>query len=365
VSRPLSKHIDNAELDALMPTVPEMAPTLDGSSLDVTREIRQHVAACQECREKVQQYLFLVSPQPTEVRPAAARGPDCPEDIDWYDVVLGLWPEFKATQLLAHAAVCDHCGPRLRAATRLEGDPTPWEESFLAELRAPSNPVPGANAFWRLPRLQSLKGLTAALALVLIAGALTVRSSLLPPHLSGQEFVEFAVASHRQHAQGRLALDVRSDSQQALNEWFKAKSPFSLALPARSPLAAEQRPYRLEGARLVPVKAKTAVFIAYQLQTSTLQTTAASLTVIPDSVAVASGGTEAGFKKVTFHYSTAEGYKVVTWSLHGLTYALVSSEGNKTQRSCMVCHSALGDRDLSGTATPLPITPNPLDPFLQ
>ena len=49
----------------------------------------------------------------------------------------------------------------------------------------------------------------------------------------------------------------------------------------------------------------------------------------------------------------AEGYKVVSWSLKGRTYALVSHESNTTQRSCMVCHSAMGDRDLTQTPTPL------------
>lgn len=362
MSRPLNKHIDNAELDALMPTAPEMARALEAPSWEVIREIRQHLAACRECRRKAQQYWLLVSQHFTELREVVPPGADCPDDIDWYEVALGLWPEFKVTQLLAHAGMCDHCGPRLRAASRMEAAPTPDEEEFLDELRAPPRPDSGSTGAGHVPHPQSLKWWAAALALVLAAGALAVRSS--PSHLSGQEFAEFAVATHRQRAQGTLALDVHSDSPSALNEWFKAKSPFSLALPARPILADEQRPCRMEGARLVQLKGTSAVFIAYQVQT-TLKTTAASLTVIPVSLAVAFGGTEAAFKKVTFHYSTVEGYKVVTWSLHGLTYALVSSEGNRTQRSCMVCHSALGDRDLSGTATPLPITPNPLDPVLQ
>jgi anti-sigma factor RsiW len=160
--------------------------------------------------------------------------------------------------------------------------------------------------------------------------------------------VEFAVSAHRQHAQGSLALDVRSDSQQTLNEWLKAKSPFSLALPASPAAPGEERPYRLEGARLVQVGGKTAAYVAYQMQTGP-----ASLMVTPDSVAVASGGIQVDYKKVSFHYSMVEGYRVVTWSLHGLTYALVSQEGNNTQRSCMVCHAAMRDRDLSHTPTPL------------
>jgi anti-sigma factor RsiW len=156
------------------------------------------------------------------------------------------------------------------------------------------------------------------------------------------------VNNHRQYVQGSLALDVHSDSQQTLNEWFKTRSQFSQAVPASPAAPGEERPYRLEGARLVQVRGKTAAYIAYSMQTSPV-----GLMVMPDSVAVASGGIEADFKRVSFHYRMVEGYKVVTWSIHGLTYALVSQEGNSSQQSCMVCHSAMRDRDLSRTPTPL------------
>ena len=66
---------------------------------------------------------------------------------------------------------------------------------------------------------------------------------------------------------------------------------------------------------------------------------AVSLMITPDTVALAGGGVEAQFTNVRFHYSRLDGYKVVTWSVHGLTYALVSQEDDSTQRSCMVCHS--------------------------
>jgi hypothetical protein len=123
-------------------------------------------------------------------------------------------------------------------------------------------------------------------------------------------------------------------------------------LPASPAAPGEDRPDRLEGARLVQVAGKPAVYIAYQMQTGP-----ASLVVTPDTVAVASGGVELDFQKVSFHYRMVEGYKVVTWSLHGRTYALVSQEGNSTQRSCMICHSAMRDRDLSQSPTPLRAQP--------
>src|SRR6185312_11454852 len=120
-----------------------------------------------------------------------------------------------------------------------------------------------------------------------------------------------------------------------------------------------------EGARLVQVGGKTAAFIAYQMSTAQMSKAAVSLVVAPDSVAVASGGVVADFKKVSFHYATLDGYKVVTWSVHGRTYALVSEEGNSTQRSCMVCHSAMKDRDLDRTPTPLQDGRKAIEHFLQ
>jgi anti-sigma factor RsiW len=193
-----------------------------------------------------------------------------------------------------------------------------------------------------------MRWLVPAVTLMVIVGVLWTRLPSTRTPLSGPKFAEFAVSTHKQRAQGSLALDVRSDSQQTLNEWFKTRVPFSLALPASPAAPGEERPYRLEGARLVQIGGKTAAYIAYTMHTGPV-----SLMVTPDSVAVASGGVEVDFKKVSFHYGMVEGYKVVTWSTRGLTYALVSHEGNSTQQSCMVCHSAMRDRDLGHTPTPL------------
>jgi anti-sigma factor RsiW len=187
--------------------------------------------------------------------------------------------------------------------------------------------------------------LVPAFALMVIVGVLSTWRHPSRAALSGPEFAEFAVDTYRQFGQGTLALDVHSNSQQTLNEWLKLRSQFALALPA-SP--GEERPYRLEGARIVRVSNRTAAYIAYHMQTGPV-----GLMVTPYAAAVASGGVVADFKKVSFHYSMVEGYKVVTWSQHGLTYALVSHEGISTQGSCMVCHSAMRDRDLSQTPTPL------------
>ncbi len=352
LGRPVDKHIDSEELNALVAPSAGTKQNPHGLSRDSVREAERHVESCGDCGRKVSKYRQLVNRSSNVVVSGAApRGADCPNDrdVNWHEVAAGLWPELKAKQLIMHAALCDHCGPLLRAATNVDDDPTPEEENLLAELKTPSRPdltpepVPPPPS----PR-RFMRWLVPALALPMIA--LVVRMGMLssPTPLSGSKFAEFAAITHRQHSQGSLALEVRSDSQQTLNEWFKAKSPFSLALPASPPALGEERPYRLEGARLVQVGSKSAVYIAYQMETGPV-----SLMVAPDSVAVASGGVEIDFKKVSFHYQMVEGYKVVTWSLRERTYALVSQEGNSTQRSCMVCHSPMRDRDLSQTPTPL------------
>jgi anti-sigma factor RsiW len=346
LKRPTGKHIDNDELNALVPGSRETDPELPGLSPEAVREAERHAQSCEDCSKKVAKYLqFLSRFSNVALREAAAPGADCPEDIDWYEVVLGLWPEMKARQLILHAALCDHCGPLLRAAASLDQSATPQEEKLLAELKPPSrpDPVPQPRPWlyrrWLIPAVASILSVAAVV-------------TWWPSPLSGAQFAKFAVGTYQQHAQGNLALDVHADSQQMLNGWFRAKLPFSLALPASPAAPGEDRPFRLEGARLLEVAGKAAVYIAYQMQTGPV-----GLMVTPDSVAAATGGVRADYRKVTFHYRTVEGYKVVTWSLHGRTYALVSQEGNNTQRSCMVCHSAMRDRDLSQTPTPLPAQP--------
>jgi anti-sigma factor RsiW len=373
LGRPLGKHIDNKELNALVPSSWETGQEPQLLSPDAVREAERHMWSCADCRRKVSKYWQLMNRfSNVVVSEVAPPGPDCPQenDVDWHEVAAGLWPEMKTTQLIMHAALCDHCGPLLRAATSVDDEPTPQEEKLLAQLKAPSRPVvkvkrepippdPSPPPVWqRFLRWKILA--PAATGLILIVGVLSTLPVSSPAQLSGPEYANFAVRTHRQYTQGTLALDVRSDSQQTLNEWFKAKSQFSLTLPASPAARGEERPYRLEGARLVSLGGKTAAYIAYQMQTGPV-----SLMVTPDSVAIASGGIEVDFKKVSFHYGMVEGYKVVSWSIHGLTYALVSQEGNSTQRSCMVCHSAMRDRDLSHTPTPLHAEGNAVGPVLQ
>ena len=373
---PFNKHIDNRELNALVPSSFENGHKLQGLSPDALLQAERHVRSCADCSSKVSKYRQLVNMVSiVAASNGTPRGAGCPkdEDVDWHEVATGRWPELKAKQLIMHAALCDHCGPLLRAATSVVDHPTAEEEKMLAQLAAPTRPVAqarrdrspqtGLPPVWR--RVLSWNVLVPVAGSVLFFAALIgfFRSTSKP--LSGPNYAEFAVATHRQHVEGKLPLEVRSASQQALNEWFKENSRFPLALPASPAAAGDARPFRLDGARLVKVAGKPAALIAYEVWTPKLQMTPASLIVTRDSVALASGGVQVDFKKVSFHYSTVQGYKVVTWSMHGLTYALVSQETNSTQGSCMVCHSAMRDRDLTHTPGPLHTRQNPPESLLQ
>ena len=356
MGRPFDKHIDEGELETLAPSFLPEGPGPDRARRTSIVEAERHLASCADCRKKVSDYRQVVNRLNAGASPAVARRqPDCPPDIDWHEVAAGLWPEQRTRQLIAHAARCAHCGPFLRAAASAD-EPTPQEEEFLLRLKAPSRPAPSAtrtplpakpsSRIWRrLIDWRILVPVGSLLALVAVLA--TGRPSSSGP-ISGMELAQFAAGTHEQHLRGNLALELQTDSRALLNQWLHDKSQFSLALPESSEAARAQLPYRIEGARLVQIRNKMAAYIAYELKPE-----AVSLIVAPVSAAVASGGVEAAFQKVTFHYYMIHDYKVVTWSVHGLTYALVSQEGNKTQRSCMVCHSAMRDRDLTQTQTPL------------
>src|SRR5207302_714538 len=213
--RPVDKHIDSEELAALVPWHSGSGPQLHSLSSNDIREAERHLEQCEHCGDKLSIYRNLANRlSNAAASEAAPAGTDCPkdEDIDWQEVANGLWPEFKAKHLIMHAALCDHCGPLLRAATSA-GDATRQEEKLLAQLSAPSRPYLRP-AVQSMPRWQFMRWLVPVALAVVIVGVIGIKPPSSQPRLSGPQFAEFAVNAHRQHVQGTLALDVRSNSQQ-------------------------------------------------------------------------------------------------------------------------------------------------------
>ena len=346
------RHLEETEVDALASGPVEDRHTLSRAEW---RAALVHVESCASCRRKLEDYRELISRAGrVTVSQAVAPGKNCPRDVDWDEVAAGLWPELKAQQLMMHAATCEHCGPLLRASTSVDDAPTPEEAKFLAQLAAPTRPQLTSARSEKRPvplalarqYLLSRRILAPVLLLMLVAGAIALRQFSFAP-LSGPEFAEIAADTYEQQTRGRLPLTLHTHSQSELAQWAQAKTRLAVALPQAEPALRDGR-YEPVGASLVQVRTKPAVYISYQIPDGHT-----GLLVAPESAALSSGGLAKPFPSVTFHYHMIHAYRVVTWTTHGLTYALVSQEGPGTQQSCMVCHAAMRDRDLSRLPTPL------------
>lgn len=215
MTRPSEKHLDDAELDALVSS-PDRVTGSGPISEPILSEAQCHVESCKDCNRKVQMHKHaqgelhgLESSRPVQ------PGPGCPkEEADWLHMATGLLPKAKARELMNHAAQCDHCGPLLRKAADIVADEaTPAEERTLAGLASvqpgwqrdlaeklrgdmPPRQPDGARAprwggfiSWPRPAIAA-----AALAIVMVAGWLGLRL-LRPP--SAEQLLAQAYTEHR------------------------------------------------------------------------------------------------------------------------------------------------------------------------
>lgn len=154
-----------------------------------------------------------------------------------------------------------------------------------------------------------------------------------PSRQDATSFVTMAVNNHLRYLKGQLPLEVFSDSPEKISAWFVGKLGFNLRLPDYPQVPEDAKPYHVEGARLVGFKDDYAAYIIYRLNDHPI-----SLVVTSASVAQPSGGEEIPWEGLRFHFQSVSGWKVLTWSHDGLTYALVSDLEERGQASCIVCH---------------------------
>jgi len=178
---------------------------------------------------------------------------------------------------------------------------------------------------------------------MLVAAILLVTAGVLPipgilRQVSAHSYIEAAVAAHRSSLNGSLPLEIKSESPSAVTAWFAGKVPFYFRLPEAAEEVGHEQVYRLTGGRLVNYKGGYAALVSYQMQQQTI-----SLLVASSKSAVAAGGEEVASGKIVFHYSKQASFTVITWSTHGLTYALVSSLPGSGRQSCMVCHQNMAN----------------------
>jgi anti-sigma factor RsiW len=183
------------------------------------------------------------------------------------------------------------------------------------------------------PKLVSSWPMLAACALLLLALSGFWLAVPKPAREDRSSFVTMAVNNHVRYLMGQSPLEVFSDSPEAISTWFAGKLRFNLKLPDYPQAPEETKPYHVEGGRLVGFKEDYAAYIVYRLKGHPI-----SLVVTSDAVAKPSGGEEIPWQGLRFHFQSVAGWKVLTWSDNGLTYALVSGLEERGQASCVVCH---------------------------
>ena len=151
-------------------------------------------------------------------------------------------------------------------------------------------------------------------------------------------FVKTAVTTHRGYLNGNRPLGLRSSSPELVTTWFTGKVPFHFRLPNAQSAPNEMPSYRLTGASLVSYRGNPVPLVIYEKESEKI-----SLLVASSDSAPVAGGDEVRFGDLTFHYRTNDGFKVITWSNHDLSYALVSSVSGSARESCLVCHQNMAD----------------------
>lgn len=159
------------------------------------------------------------------------------------------------------------------------------------------------------------------------------------PLVRPSEFALVAVDTHQRYTRNQLPLEVISSSPEEISAWFAGKLPFNLKLPNYPEDLDQPKPYEIVGARLIGFKQDYAAHVAYRLHNRPI-----SLVVTSETIAQPSGGEKIPWQGLVFHFDVINGWKVLTWSDKGLTYALVSDFEEHGQASCVVCHSGGQDQ---------------------
>jgi anti-sigma factor RsiW len=232
-----------------------------------------------------------------------------------------------------HIKICAECRAALESERELvsgirKSRPRYRIPEFLRENVAQSLERSGSR---RLSRSYRLPIAACAVLLVALATVWFTAGRGFPPGPS--PLVDVAVKTHLRYLEGQLPLEVFSHSPENISAWFSGKLRFNLRLPDYPQRSAEPKPYQVEGARLVGFADEYAAYVVYRLNGRPI-----SLIVTADSVAKPSGGEEIPWEGLRFHFQSVSGWKVLTWSDNGLTYALVSDLEERGQASCGVCH---------------------------
>ena len=249
---------------------------------------------------------------------------------------------------------------QIRSARPLYEPSSEFRAKMAAVLAAPADGSSGASErseaartaakghtpFWRL-WLRS-KPIPALVACTLAIAGIVTLWKVSQRDARANAFVDMAVEIHRQQLAGQLPLEITTNSPKEISTWFADKVPFYFRLPVSQEANGQSQRYELTGGSLVNFRGTHAAYIAYRMKAQII-----SLVVTSTSTSVALGGEETTSKSITFHTHRKGELQVVTWSVHNLTYALVSGVNVPTRQSCAVCHTGAKERDLIRNLTSL------------
>jgi anti-sigma factor (TIGR02949 family) len=221
---------------------------------------------------------------------------------------------------------------RVAEIAALESRARSWELDRPRKARSPRFSWSLRDIFQPVLNWKTFAAATLAfvLSLILVPGAVQ--------RARAASYAHTALATHRSYLAGDLPLQVQSDSPEVVTAWFAGKTAFHFQLPVSQPAPNDQPVYRLQGGRVVSYGGHDVAMVAYEMPNEKV-----TLLVASSEFAAARGGEEVRSEGLTFHYRTGEGFNVITWTNHNLTYALVSSLSGSAQHSCMVCHHQNGE----------------------
>ena len=266
---------------------------------DEAEDFRKHIASCADCRQ------LLAEEQALSQLLHRTR------------------PLYQASEVL-RTRVSDIL------SSEMHGDLRAPERLRRHVLRILTSPLRGVTQpAFRWKQLVAV-GLVTFLAFLFIP--------LVVQNARANAFVETAAATHCSYLAGNLPMEIHTSSPADVTAWFAGKVAFHFQLPESQQTANGQQIYRLVGSRLVNFRGAYAALTTYQMQEQKI-----SLLVVSDKSARAEGGEEVQSGRLTFHDHAVGSFKVITWSNHGLTYALVSSLPGSARQSCLVCHQNMAD----------------------
>jgi len=268
----------------------------------------------------------------------------------------------KLEDFRAHLAVCSNCREHLeeelalssllREARPLYLAPRALRARVAAAATEQDSGFSPASDRSRKTRMQNLTRWSrdviqpafswkplAVMTLVLVLGLVFIPGAV--ERVRATNYVEAATEIHRSYLDGALPLQCRSHSPEVVTAWFAGKTPFHFQLPASQFVPNGKAVYWLTGARLVSYKGSPAALVAYETPSEKI-----SLLVASSKSAIVAGGEEVRSGGLTFHYRSGTNSEVITWTNHGLAYALVASLVGSPQHSCLVCHQNMADQNL-------------------